>query len=363
MLGMALVFAFTAVFLARGWLAQQVRPVVVQEEKLPTQTVVVARSQLRFGNRIGPEHVREIPWPADSLPVGAFQKVQDMFAEEDRRVVLKLIEINEPVLATKLSGGDGRATLSATITEDMRALTIRVNDVLGVAGFILPGDRVDVLLTREVRKNTPITDLLLQNVKVLGIDQEASEDKEKPKVARAVTLEVTPRQAQKLTLATEVGTLSLALRNRQNAQAYPARTMTVEDLKASEVNDPEKPVAKAVKPAKTKVKARVARVRKSKGDDLTSVKVVRALKPSDYKVVQEKTDPRPVLPPSSLVAPLSGGSWSAEEANPAGPADAIPPRPVNNSGFETRNGVETVPLAPGSTPISLLPESFDKNRE
>jgi pilus assembly protein CpaB len=106
MLVTALVLAISAVFLARGWLAQQVRPVVVQEERLPTKTVVVARSQLRFGNRIGPEHVREIPWPADSLPVGAFQDVKEMFPDEERRVVLKLIEINEPILATKLSGGD-----------------------------------------------------------------------------------------------------------------------------------------------------------------------------------------------------------------------------------------------------------------
>jgi pilus assembly protein CpaB len=247
----------------------------------------------------------------------------------------------------------------------MRALTIRVNDVLGVAGFILPGDRVDILLTREIGKNRPITDLLLQNVKVLGIDQEASEDKEKPKVARAVTLEVTPRQTQKLTLATEVGTLSLALRNRQNAEAYPARTITVDDLKASEVNDPQQPVAKPVKPvAKAKkVKSRVKTVRKRKGDDLTSVKVVRALKPSDYKVIQEKKEPRPVLPPPDLAAPYSGSAWPTEDANPAEPADSIPPRPVDNSGFEMRNGVETVPLAPGSTPISLLPESFNTNRQ
>lgn len=346
MLGMALVMGVMAVVLARNWLAQNLQPVVVKEEKLPTKTLVVARSQLTFGNRIGPEHVREIPWAADRMPEGSFQTVEALFPSEEPRVVLREIQANEPILASKVSGEGGRATLSAVIAEDMRAVTIRVNDVLGVAGFVLPGDRVDVLLTREVQKNNPITDVLLQNVNVLGIDQEASEDKDKPKVARAVTLEVSSHQAQKLTLAAEVGTLSLALRNRLNAGADPARTVTVRDLKVGEANETEKVATPAPKP-KTVVK----RVVKRETNRFASVKVVRGLKPSQYDVVEESEAPRALHRPVPLLAP---SAWSAP-TSPASDEDTSAPIPLVPEAEAPDVGEES-PAAPENVPVSLLPE-------
>lgn len=125
-----------------------------------------------------------------------------------------------------------RASLSSMIGGERRAITIRVNDVLGVGGFVLPGDRVDVLLTRSAANEIPATDILLQNVKVLGIDQEASDKKEAPMVARAVTLEVSAEEAQRITLGTQVGTLSLALRNlADTAESARPRTIGLNDLR------------------------------------------------------------------------------------------------------------------------------------
>lgn len=189
--------------------------------------VVVAKTRLAFGQHVGAAQLQAIPWAAGALPPGAFSSVEQVL-EGGERVVLRTIDPFEPILADKLSGPGGRAILSALVSPEMRAITIRVDDVLGVAGFVLPGDRVDVLATRQTT-----TDILLQNVRVLGVDQDASDRKDKPAVARAVTLEVTPRDAQKLTLAGRNGTLSLALRNLADAAHAPARTVRLEDLSAA----------------------------------------------------------------------------------------------------------------------------------
>lgn len=274
MLGLALVLGVLSVFLVQDWLQRQVQPAAPTGPALALKQIVVARTALAFGNRLGREHVQLIEWPAGSVPPGAFHSIEEVLGEKDDRVVLRPIEPNEPILASKVSGLGGRATLSTIIADEMRAVTIRVNDVLGVAGFILPGDRVDVMLTRELSRGDPITDVLLQNVKVLGIDQEASENKEQPRVARAVTLEVDSPQAQKLTLASRVGTLSLALRNHANAESEIAKTITVRDLKVGGVPEPAKsaPVRRRAAPPV---------------DPLASVSIVRGTNASNYKVHRE----------------------------------------------------------------------------
>ena len=110
-----------------------------------------------------------MPWPQDALPAGAFGKIADLTAA--KRVVLMPIDVNEAVLAAKITGPGQRATLSAVLADGMKAVTVRVNDVEGVAGFVLPGDHVDVLLTRPGRKNMAITDVVIENARVLAIDQ------------------------------------------------------------------------------------------------------------------------------------------------------------------------------------------------
>ncbi len=179
MLGLALVFASTAVVLVKNWMDE--RSTVVAKQNLPTITVVVAKSPLAFGAVIRKEQLVAIPWPRNAVPKGAFNKIEELVNDKKPRIVLRRIEANEPVMKSKISGFGGRASLSAVISSQMRATTIRVNDVNGVAGFILPGDSVDVMLTRDsesgkagrASKNL-ITDVLLQNVKVLAIDQDAN---------------------------------------------------------------------------------------------------------------------------------------------------------------------------------------------
>lgn len=180
---------------------------------VPQTTVVVASRTIGFGEPITAEVLRLQAWPQGAAPQGAFTSVAQVTAQ--KRVALGPIAANEPLLLTRVSGPGGRATLSGVIREGMRATTIRVNDVFGVAGFVLPGDFVDVLITRQDgdRNNADMrTDVLLRSVRVLAVDQLANENKNDPVVAKAATIEVTPEQAQKLALAAQVGTLSLALR-------------------------------------------------------------------------------------------------------------------------------------------------------
>lgn len=267
MLGLALTMGVISVFLVHDWLARQAPAPTKEQASLPVAKVVVARTSLTFGSRIRRDHLKLVDWPSDAVPAGAFASFDDLVGGNDERVALRSIEADEPILASKVSGAGGRATLSTVLTLDKRAVTIRVNDVLGVAGFVLPGDRVDVLLTREPEGGSPITDILLQNLRVLGVDQEASDRKEKPLVARAVTLEVSPDEAQKLTLGAEVGTLSLALRNQANAEAAPTRTISLGDL-----HNAPPPKAQPVRAA---------------ASDGVSVRIIRGTESSRYDVRSE----------------------------------------------------------------------------
>ncbi len=286
MLVTALVLAGFAVFLTRDWLQNQVRPVVVQEQQIPLTTVVVANSPLYFGNRIGREHVREVEWPAAAVPPGVFETIDELLGGDDPRVVLRRIEVGEPILASKITGEGERASLSALVSEDMRAITIRVNDVIGVAGFILPGDRVDLLLTRENGETQLITDVLLQNVTVLGIDQVAGDQETEPVVVKAVTLEVTPIQAQKVVLAAQIGTLSLALRNQIDVAATKRETITVADLQIGEHNkQPEaQPKVQVVEKVVEKV---VYKERAPRVDGFATVNITRGVHTKNYKVDAE----------------------------------------------------------------------------
>jgi pilus assembly protein CpaB len=196
----------------------------------PSVQVVAAKVRLNFGDHVKPESLRVMNFPADTVLEGAFAKIEEIAGPGEDRVVLRPMAPGEPVLASKISGTGGKATLSTVVEKGMRAMTIRVNDVTGGGGFVLPQDRVDVLLTRN-GTDAKQTIVLLQNIKVLGIDQQADEQKDKPIVAKAVTLEVTPDEAQKLTLGSSVGSLSLLLRNYANPDvAAPNSVLSIDDL-------------------------------------------------------------------------------------------------------------------------------------
>jgi pilus assembly protein CpaB len=189
--------------------------------------IVVAAQPMAFGTQVSAQNTRLVAWPANSVPDGAFTKIADATSD---RVALRPIVVGEPVLASKVSGVNGRATLSANLPQGLVAFTVPVSATSGVAGFVRPGDVVDVLLTRQVpgddsSRGDQMTDVLLQSVPVLAIDQTSDENKTDPAVGRTATLQVSTLDAQKLALATKVGALDLALRNV--ADQTPASTGTV----------------------------------------------------------------------------------------------------------------------------------------
>ncbi len=241
MIAVAAVFGLLAVFVAQSWLNSQaearLKSMEAQKSKpTATSTLVVASKALRFGNELTESALREMPWPADAIPVGGFRSIHDMLGQ-GKRVVLTAIEANEPVLAGKITGQGQRATLSAMLGNGRKASTIRVNDIDGVAGFVLPGDRVDVMLSRQIDKGNATNDVVLKNVKVLAIDQLADERTDKPSVAKAVTLDVDIFGAQKLALASQIGTLALALRKAGDSEPTESRLINVSDLGVSKSDD------------------------------------------------------------------------------------------------------------------------------
>ena len=233
MIGFAVVFGLLAVFIAQVWLNNQASMQAMNYEanKKPqsTRTIVVAKEPLRFGTELSAAMLQEVPWPSESLPSGAFTTIKDILSG-GRRVVLSAIEANEPVLALKITGAGQRATLSALVKPGMKAVTIRVNDVEGVGGFVLPGDHVDVVLTRQIDKGSATTDVVLQNTRVLAVDQSADERTFKATVAKSVTLEVDTVEAQKVWLASSVGSLSLLLRKAGETAEVKTRKITLKDL-------------------------------------------------------------------------------------------------------------------------------------
>ena len=246
MIGFAVVFGLLAVFIAQIWLnnqaSMQAKNMAANRQQVASQTVVVAKQPLRFGTELNASMLQEVPWPADSTPTGAFTKISDILSG-GRRVVLAAIEANEPVLALKITGAGQRATLSALVKPGMKAVTIRVNDVEGVGGFVLPGDHVDVVLTRQIEKGSATTEVVLQNARVLAVDQSADERAAKAAVAKSVTLEVATVDAQKVWLASSVGSLSLLLRKAGETAATKTRKITLSDLSSNEVVASEKVAA------------------------------------------------------------------------------------------------------------------------
>jgi len=226
-LAIALLFGIVAVFLARGLIPSGDTP------QANASVIVVASQPVAFGTALTPDNLREIPWSGEGRIVGAFSSIAEL-NRDGRRLALTSLQLNEPVLASKITAPNQRATLSTQIDEGMRAVSVRVDEVRGVAGFVLPGDRVDVILTRGETTGQDVTaayaDVLLQNIKVLAIDQSAYERPDKPAIARAVTLELDVPKAQSVILAQGIGRLSLVLRQTGEIGEQPAVRVTAADI-------------------------------------------------------------------------------------------------------------------------------------
>jgi len=229
-LAAAIILGLFAVYIANAYLTGKQQQAV----QGGTTKVAVAAVPLAFGTDITPDKIRFVDYPNSSIPPGSFVNTAQLLPEGKKRFALLPIGINEPVLATKISGEGQGASIAALLADGMRAATVRINDISGVAGFIQPNDSVDVLITRAVQgagTSNQMTDVLLQNVKVLAIDQEAKNSDGSPKVARSATFEVAPIDAQKLALAQEAGSLSLVLRKPGEANNPVVETVSMNDLR------------------------------------------------------------------------------------------------------------------------------------
>jgi pilus assembly protein CpaB len=227
-LAVAISMGGSAAYLTGNWLKDQTR---VSAAVPPAGTIVVAAESLAYGTAMTSDNVVEIPWFSNTLPEGAFA-VKDDLLNGGRRVVLSPLKRGEPVLRSKITGPGQRASLASLLDEGKRAVTVSVDDVRGVAGFVLPGDFVDIVIIADdgSPKRQSYSDILLEHLKVLAIDQVASEGEGQPTVAKAVTVEVTKEQAQKILLATNIGKLSLILARPVESKPDPNRRVSEKDI-------------------------------------------------------------------------------------------------------------------------------------
>lgn len=253
-MGVAVLLGIGAVVLASLWLLRQ--------PGNAASRIVVASGDISRGQRISPDMLRLVEWPAATVPKDAFTDTLKLGERVLKANVLK----GEPLTEAKLAPAGTLGGLSALISEGKRAITVRVNDVIGVAGFALPGNYVDVIVHTERdpdehaktgRNGLHISKIVLERILVLAVAQEVGRDETKPKVVNAVTLEVTPEQAEALDLARGVGSLSLALRN----QVDPGSPQTAGATKASLLEELAAAAATPAAPASTKAAAAPAPAR------------------------------------------------------------------------------------------------------
>ena len=232
-IGVAIFIGLIAVYLANSYFSGVQERQEREAAENQMAQIVVATQNFQFGTQIANTNIRLANWPASSVPEGAFVSIDE--ATRGGRVALRPIAIGEPILSSKVSGEGGRATLSAILPEDLRAVTVPVNQVTGVGGFVRAGDVVDVLLNRQIPgdgagREDQMNTVVLENVLVLAIDQVANENQTEPQVGQSATLQTDILGAQKLTLARQIGALSLVLRNVENQDVGGTRPVTSSDL-------------------------------------------------------------------------------------------------------------------------------------
>jgi pilus assembly protein CpaB len=253
-----------AAFMARAVIQGQ------SQSSAPTQTIVVAVAPLEIGLVIAENKVAEVVWNAAELPDGAFHTKAEFFKDGQRYAVTPIAR-NEPVLKTKVATAGQGGLLSALLDKDKRAVTVRVDDVSGVAGFIQPNSRVDIALIRTGEGTGTYSNIILENVKVLAIDQLTGVITDRAAmVARAVTIEVSAEEGQKVLIAEKVGRLSLILRQPGEANVGGNKRITERDLTNIPL-EPSKAVAAEVVPPVPR-------------NDNTTVIIVRGSKAEEYSV-------------------------------------------------------------------------------
>jgi pilus assembly protein CpaB len=210
-----------AVYMVKGYFDQQ--SVALEQERaaaariIPTVDVFAMARPIAYGEILTREDVKIIPYVEGALPAGVFRTEEELFPDggKDRRIVLRTMEINEPVMAIKVTEPGGEAGITTRLTPGMRAFAIRVDVTSGVSGFLRPGDRVDVYWTGQTGNLTgasiQVTKLIESAIRIIAVDQSADTNISTALVARTVTVEVTPQQVASLAQAQSSGSLSLSL--------------------------------------------------------------------------------------------------------------------------------------------------------
>ena len=205
---LALVFAGLAAWLANSWVQKQTH-LADQSKNANTTLIVVAATAIGYGQTLEKVHLRRVPWPNEALPEGWVGDV----SEFEGMIAKKEMSAGEVVTKSRAVKHLEGSKLAALISKNKRAMSVRVNDVVGVAGFLLPGNRVDIYGVNKNRKTNKVkVRTVLSDINVLAVDQDAKGQEGGPKIVRAVTVEVTPRQAKTLVQAMHEGKIQLALR-------------------------------------------------------------------------------------------------------------------------------------------------------
>ena len=202
---LSLIMGTAAAYTANRWVSSQ----VLHEDTDHRSHVVAAAMAIPYGTKVESRHLKYVEIPNDAAPAGIFTTIEDV----EGMVSTTPVNRGEILIAERFANHESGSTLAALVGENMRALTVRVNDVIGVAGFLLPGNRVDVLSSRRDGNRRAVTETILQNIKVLAVDQTATTEQNEPVIVRAVTLEMTPNQAEVLVKARTEGEIQLTLRN------------------------------------------------------------------------------------------------------------------------------------------------------
>ncbi len=204
---LSLLMAVGAAFVANEWVVARLMP--DQGADGNSAHVVAAAISIPFATKVEERHLKLVNMPEGLTPEGFFGSIDDVIG----RVSTTAISRGEILVTERFRAHAAGSTLAALVSENMRAVTVRVDDVVGVAGFLLPGNMVDVLSSRKVPNKRAVTETILRNIKVLAVDQTASAEENEPVIVRAVTLEMLPKQAEELFRARTEGTIQLTLRN------------------------------------------------------------------------------------------------------------------------------------------------------
>jgi len=206
LLGFSIVLSAAAAFIANSWIQNELNQEASIKDSM--EQVIVATVKIPYGLEIDETHVKAKEVPKGTAPSGAFSDMESVVGTVSRTEIYP----GEIIIKDRVVAHGGGSTLAAMISPNKRAITVRVNDVVGVAGFLLPGNRVDIISTKKKGK-TIVSDTILTNIKVLAVDQTASTDKNEPIVVRSVTMEMSPSETEDVTKASKLGSLQLTLRN------------------------------------------------------------------------------------------------------------------------------------------------------